>query len=421
MTASAPRHGCLWEETSPEPRVDTHEFPEGSAFHVAIVGAGYTGLSCALTLAEAGRRVIVLEAGEPGHGGSGRNGGQVQAGFGTSLSEFLMSAPPEQAVEISHVANTCADELFALVEKHKIRCEAVRSGLIRGIHHPRLFASIRAKAEADSVLKFMDRRETAHHLGADIYHGAVYDPRCGRINPMAYARGLARAAAAAGIQIVSQCRAEKLIEQAGGWSLETPKGTIKADQVVLATEAYADDLCEDLKRSIVVVNSFQIATAPFEGGPLAAGEVASDTRRLVFYYRRDGEGRLIVGSRGSRTGFDRFEKYAFLRNWLAASYPMVAQVPITHYWAGQVAITLDRVPHAHNPRPGLHIVTGYNGKGVAMATAIGNRLACRIIDDRPEILALPVRPLRPIPFWIFRNLGVAAHVALYRQLDRWGW
>lgn len=280
--------------------------------------------------------------------------------------------------------------------------------------------STRSKVERDPALRFLSREEAAHVVGAPIYCGAVLDPRCGHVNPMALTRGLARATVAAGACLVTSQRVSNLSARAGQWQLATASGEVSADHIILATNAYADDLHPSLRRTLVVVNSFQIATEPFSSGPLPGGHIASDTRRLVFYYRRDVAGRFILGGRGTIEGTDRLENYRFLKDWLATSFPEANRVPLSHFWAGRVAITTDHIPHVHEPAPGLSVVTGYNGKGMAMAPAMGTRLARRILKDDADELCLPVRPIVPIPLWRLRNLGVTAHVTLYRALDRMG-
>ncbi|MEZ5925282.1 MAG: FAD-binding oxidoreductase [Hyphomicrobiaceae bacterium] len=415
-----PENRCLWWDTAGEDPVIGVGFPDGRNFDVAIVGAGLTGLSAALTLAEAGRKVVVLEAHEPGHGGSGRSGGQVQAGFGTSIESLTHGASDRQRAGIVQLANGCADELFSLIDRYKIRCAPMRAGLIRGIHHPRLLESTRGKVERDPALRFLSREEAARLVGAPLYCGAILDPRSGHVNPMALTRGLARAAIAAGMCLVTGQRVSNLSVRANQWRLTTASGEVSAGHVILATNAYADELHPALRRTLVVVNSFQIATEPFSGGPLSGGHIASDTRRLVFYYRRDTAGRFIVGGRGTIRGANRLENYRFLRDWLSRSFPEAADVPLSHFWAGRVAITTDHIPHIHEPAPNLHVVSGYNGKGMALAPAMGTRIARRILEDDVDELCLPVRPIAQVPLWSLRNLGVTAHVALYRALDRMG-
>lgn len=410
---------CLWEQTSNVAPVRSDALPENDV-DVAIIGAGYFGLSTAEALAEAGQSVTVIEKGEVGQGASGRNGGQVQAGFGASLANLLKDAPPDQADETRSLASGCADRVFALVEKHKIDCDPVRAGLIRGIHHPRLVPGYERQADADEALEFWSADRAHAKLGAPVYHGAVFDRRAGRINPMAFVRGLAHAAQRAGARIVTSTPAVRMHRQGTGWQIETPRGVLRADRVVLATNTYTDEINPSVQRSLVAVNSFQIATEPFDGGPLDEGYVASDTRRLVFYYRRDESGRLIVGGRGNLHGEDDLRRYAFLRQWLVRAFPDLARLSISHFWAGRVGITTDHIPHLHSPESDLFIACGFNGKGVAMATALGERMARHLTGAPATILGLPIRPLSPIPLWRFRNLGVSAHVTTYRALDRLG-
>jgi glycine/D-amino acid oxidase-like deaminating enzyme len=416
-----PKNNCLWKETCAEPKITGAVFPAEGRFDVVIIGAGYCGLSAALTLAESGKSVIVIERDEPGAGASGRNGGQVQAGFGTSIAALAKGASPAQVDLINNLANGSADILFSLVEKHEIACEPTRGGLLRGIHHPRLVPVMMAKAEADANLQFLTREETTEIVGANIYRGGIFDRRSGSINPMGLSRGLARKAKEAGATLIFDTAVTKFSHQTSGWSVETELGSVAAGEVILATNAYTDELHDDTCRSLVVVNSFQIATEAFEGGPLSGGQIVSDTRRLVYYYRRDAAGRFIIGGRGMLNGVDQFENYAFLWRWVQKNFPDIADHKVSHFWAGRVGITPDHIPHVHNPSPGLHMVYGFNGKGVAMAIALGQRLAFSIIERSPEALGLPLRPVRPIPFWRFRNLGVAAHVSLYRILDNWGY
>ncbi|MEQ9257798.1 MAG: FAD-binding oxidoreductase [Roseovarius sp.] len=413
-----PRNVCLWEDTTKEAEPPSDDMP--AAVDVAVIGAGFFGLSCALRLAESGLSVAVIEKGRVGAGASGRNGGQVQAGFGTDPGALAAGAGPEQEAEIREIAATCADRVFDLAARHEIACDPVRAGLIRGVHHTRLVEKMRAKAEADPALEWWSAGRTAEALGMPHFHGAIFDPRAGRIEPMGFARGLARAARSHGAKLVTGTPVQALARAGGGWRIDTAKGSLQAGSAVLATNTYTDAVNRTVQQSLVAVNSFQIATEPFEGGPLSGGQIASDTRRLVYYFRRDAEGRLIVGGRGTLSGTDDLRRYGFLQDWIKHSFPGQARLKLSHYWAGRVGITPDHVPHFHIPADGLFILCGFNGKGVALATALGERLARHIAGEPPSVLGLPARPLRPIPFWRFRNLGVSAHVALYRLLDRHG-
>lgn len=406
----SPEAACLWEQTCRVAPVQADAIPSAPV-DLAVVGAGYTGLAAALTAAEAGLTVCVIEAGDVGAGASGRNGGQVQAGFGA-----VRPADPANR----SLADSAADRLFALIDKHAIDCDPVRAGLIRGINHPHLIEPLRQRAAADPALEFWDAGKVNAHLGGNAYHGAVFDARAGRIEPMAFARGLGHAARKAGARLVTRTSARDLIRGPQGWRIVTDRGAVTAERVILATNTYTDDLYPKLQRSLVPVSSFQIATEPFEGGPLAGGEIASDTSRLVTYWRRDRDGRLIIGGRGTARGARRFSSYAFLWRWLTERFPGLSSLAVTHYWAGRVGITVDHVPHLHMPAPGLIIACGYNGKGVALGTALGERLGQHAMGAPVVDIGLPVTPLRPVPFWSLRHIGVAAHVTTYRLRDRLG-
>lgn len=412
-------HACLWSETTRVAAPPVDALPSGTV-DVAVIGAGYFGLSTARALAEAGLSVVVIDKGGVGAGASGRNGGQVQAGFGTNPMALAAGAGPENVAEIETIAATCADRVFDLATRYGIECDPVRSGLIRGVHHPRLVATMRAKAEADPELEWWDAPRVQEVLAASLYHGAIHDPRAGRIEPLGFARGLAAAAQSHCAKVVTNCAALEFLRDGDGWRVETSKGSLRADRLVLATNTYTDGVNPPLRQSLVAVNSFQIATEPFQGGPLADGQIASDTRRLVFYFRRDAAGRLIVGGRGTLRGEDDLHRYRFLRDWLARSFPDVAARPLAYHWAGRVGITTDHVPHLHQPAPGFFVLCGFNGKGVALATALGERMAQHLAGAPVSVLGLPIRPLKTVPFWRFRNLGVSAHVTLYRLLDRLG-
>jgi glycine/D-amino acid oxidase-like deaminating enzyme len=150
------------------------------------------------------------------------------------------------------------------------------------------------------------------------------------------------------------------------------------------------------------------------------GQIASDTRRLVYYFRKDAEGRLVVGGRGPATGVANFKHYRFLQSWMQKNFSFIGQQRIQYYWSGQVAITSDGVPHVHEPAPGLHVALGFNGKGMAMGTQLGTATAERILYDDPVRYGLVVREMTPYPFWRFRQTGVRLAVSLHRILDHFG-
>ena len=190
---------------------------------------------------------------------------------------------------------------------------------------------------------------------------------------------------------------------------------------MICTNGYSDRLIPDLKRTIIDVNSFQIATEPLSDNVrktiFPEGHVSSDTRKLLLYFRLDHEGRLLMGGRGPFREPVSDDDWAHLERVVGKMFPQVEGVPFAYRWGGRVAITQDMLPHLHEPEPGLLIDIGCMGRGVGMQTAMGARLAAYVIDRNEAALPFPLRPIKPFPFHAFRRLGLAAVIALYRLQD----
>jgi glycine/D-amino acid oxidase-like deaminating enzyme len=415
----------LWAATSP-PAPATPALADEARADVAIVGGGFTGLSAALHLAETGAKVVLLEAAEPGWGASGRNGGQVIAGFKYDPGELTAKFGPEAGARLAEFAGGTAGLVFGLIERHKISCVAARTGWIQAAHCAKAQRELEARVEQwqrlGAPVEIMDAKAVATATGTDIYSGAMLDRRGGVLQPLAYARGLAKAAQGAGARIHGESPARRIVPDGKSWRVETPQGAVVANQVLLCTNAYTDTLWPGLARSVIPAFSYQIATVPLGdnlgAGILPKGEGVSDTRRLLRYFRLDPEGRLILGGRGR---FKETEEPAFYRgiaNELRGLFPRLEAVDLEFHWSGQVALTLDHMPHLHELAPGVTAALGYNGRGVAMATAVGKLLAERVQGRPLADLPLPASPLKPAPFHGLRQPALAAAVTWKRALDR---
>jgi glycine/D-amino acid oxidase-like deaminating enzyme len=190
---------------------------------------------------------------------------------------------------------------------------------------------------------------------------------------------------------------------------------------MVATNAYSDRLIPGLRESLITVHSFQIATAPlspnFDAAILPGRQGVSDSRRILCYFRRTADGRLIFGGRGSMAEPSRPEAWQHLVRALHRAYPAVTDVPITHRWFGRVAITPDHLPHVHEPAPGLLTAVGCQGRGIGLQTALGEAIAASVVAGDRDLLPFPVMPIRPIPLHRFRHIGLGALIAFYRTLD----
>ena len=392
---------------------------------VVVVGGGYCGLSAALHLAEAGASVALIEAAEPGWGASGRNGGQVIPGLKYDPDELSAMFGPEQGSRLAALAGGAADLVFDLAARHGIDCAADRTGWIQAANSSTALDTCRRRVEQwarrGAPVELLDRARIADELGTDTYLGGWLDRRGGQLQPLSYARGLARAAITKGARLHGRSPALKLERRGKAWRLETHGGVVAADTVLLCTNGYTDGLWPGLKRTLIPVQSFQVATAPI-GANLAArilpgGKPVSDTRRLLRYFRWSPDGRLIMGGRGTPRGEHDRRRYGGLEQSLVRLFPDLGAPRFDFHWSGTVALTIDHVPHIHEPEPGLRVGLGFNGRGVAMASLMGKLLAERTLGAASASLGLPITAIAPLPLWSLRQPVLTLMSAYYRWRD----
>jgi glycine/D-amino acid oxidase-like deaminating enzyme len=412
----------LWEATAgPPPAWPTLS----GALHaqVTVIGAGYTGLSAALHLGEAGIDTVVLDAHAPGWGASGRNGGQVIAGLKPNPDELEAMFGPR----LVHTCGTAPDLVFDLIRRHGIACAPVRTGWLQLAVSEASLVAIRTRTgqwrRRGAPVSVLDSGETAALTGSTLYVGATLDGRGGTLQPLAYARGLAAAAYASGARIFANSRATRLARSGDGWLVETPQGAVAAKTVILASNAYVDGLHDTLRRSVVPVPSFQIATDPLlaelRRSILPQGQSGSDTRRLLHYFRLDPAGRLVMGARGAFGAISAKQALRGHMHGVREIFPQAAGLAFPYQWGGNVAMTADHLPHLHSVAPGLLAGLGYNGRGVAMATAMGRELAAWAGGAEPDSLGFPVTSLAPIALHRFSRLGARLAVQYLRLRDAW--
>ncbi|MFC3321927.1 NAD(P)/FAD-dependent oxidoreductase [Mesorhizobium cantuariense] len=401
-------------------------FPSGEKADVVIVGGGIMGLSTALHAAGLGMSVQVLEAGEIGQGASGLNGGQVIPGLKYDPEWLLEHFGPERGEALVNFAASTADAVFELIRDEKLAVPFVRNGWIQAAHTE---VALKAAATRDrqwrargADVRLLSAAEIAAMTGAQGYLGGWLDRRAGVIDPLAYTSELARVAAAAGVRIAEREKVVRLANAAGVWRISTENGLeLQAKAVVLATNAYTDGLIPGLAETIVPLHSFQIATAPLPPNLAATilpeGQAVSDSRRILVYYRKSADGRLVLGGRGRMALPTSTSDWAHLERALRRLYPMLSDVAIERRWFGRVAMTPDHLPHIHEPEQGLLAVVGCQGRGVGLMTALGERIAGYLQSGDARQLPFPVSPIRPIPLHAFRQVGVAATIAWYRLLD----
>jgi len=401
---------------------------------VAIVGAGFTGLRAALELSQKGGSVIVVDAGQIGWGASGRNGGQVNPiGHESPVTiekkwSTLYGAARGKSLahRFSQMYMNAADELFDLVKTHNIDCDAEQNGWIRGVHGAAAEADFHTMFkgwhDAGADIEMLSAKQVEQMSGCKGYGLGWIAKRAGTVQPMSYVRGLAKAALKSGAAVHCDTPIETLEQHKGQWKLSTPNGSINAKQVLLCTNGYSDALYPNLAKSIVPVISIQAATqvltAEQNAQILPGRQTFADTRRVIYYFKKTADNRLVFGSAGVTAESPNAADHERIMQGLRTVYPQFPELSIDYIWGGRIAVTLDHLPHIHQPAAGLHIGLGCNGRGVAMSTVMG-RLLAEVVMGKPTIdLPLPVTKIKKYPFHRFHRTGIKLLVPWKEYCDK---
>ncbi len=400
-------HG-LWEATAP-PAPSTPPLQADQAVDVAVVGAGYTGLSAALHLAEGGARVTVLEAQEIGYGGSGRNVGLVNAGMWVMPDQLSRILGQTYGARLLDVLGNAPDLVFDLIRRHAIDCQAVRSGTLHCAVGQSGLKEITERARLWAALgapvQLLDADAARARTGTDAYSGALLDLRAGTIQPLAYARGLARAALQAGASIHARSPVVAARDLQTHWALRTHGGaSVHAQWVIVASDVYSnlDGPWAGLRTEQVRLPYFNMATAPLSAELrrqiLPQRQGVWDTRHVLSSFRYDDAGRLVFGSVGDLSGAGLRIHTQWGRRALARLYPALEDIPFEHEWYGTIGMTSDALPRLHQPARNTVSFSGYNGRGIAPGTVLGRELARLVLGAaRVEDLPLPLTPIRRAP------------------------
>ncbi|WP_027348672.1 NAD(P)/FAD-dependent oxidoreductase [Halotalea alkalilenta] len=415
----------LYRQTAIAPP-ESPQLDQDVSADVVIVGGGYTGLSTALHLAEAGLSCVLLEAHDIGHGCSGRNGGQVNPGLKWAPDQVERDFGPELGKRMVELSYAAPAEVFDLVEKHQIDCAPRRTGTIRAAVDSAGLRDIQSLAaqciRRDMPVELVSAEGMRQLTGTGRYLGGMLDHRGGHLNPLGYARGLARAATLAGARLHGQSAAQSIERQGTGWVVRTAKASVKAAQVVVGTNGYTGDLWPKLKRTIAPIYTYVTASEPLPDEILRtlmpSGAALYESAWDVVYYRVDDGGRLVMGGRGPQRDATSLDDYAHLIRYAERLWPQLEGVSWPWHWYGQVAITEDHYPHWTEPEPGAKLMLGYNGRGIAMATVAGRLISRRIVSNGSDEQDFPIRTrLKPMPFQPFWRVGAEARMLLGRAGD----
>ena len=414
----------LWSSTA-NSNINCNPLIGENETEIAIIGAGYTGLSAALHLSEKNKNIVVLDSENPGWGASGRNGGQVNPGLKEDPDEIEAKFGVEVGRRIVEMSGSAPELVFSLIKKYNINCDPIRSGWIRAAHSEDAFRKQVKRAKdwqsRGVPIQILNSTQIEQMIGTNEYCGGTLDPRGGNLHPLNYVLGLANAILSAGVTIYGQSKVRKIVREDGAYAIHTDNGVLRASKVLLCTNGYTDDLVPPLERTIIPVQSVQVATAPLSDNILKSilpgKQAPSDTRRSLLYYRLDSDGRFIMGGRGAYTKRETLREQEKLRLSAHRMFPQLKDVTWQHAWGGYIAITTDHYPHLNLLDEGMIAGLGYNGRGVAMATAMGKVMADWALNVTPDKLDFPLTLPRKIPFHKFSKLGVKLTLAKYKLLD----
>jgi glycine/D-amino acid oxidase-like deaminating enzyme len=417
-----------WWEAAPPPEAARRDLP--GRVDVAIVGGGYCGLSAALELRRHGVEALVLEAETIGFGASSRNGGMVSGGLKLTGSDLAKRFGAEKAAGVLEEAAGSLGFLEELIQREGIQCHYKRHGRFVGAHCRKAFDGMAARAAALKKLTGLDayalpRERQREQIDTDYYEGGMVADATGGLHPALYHQGLAAAARRAGAAVIDGTRVAGVERGSGGFTVRTARGAVQAREVLVATNGYTDKAAPWLRRRLIPVASYIIATEELPEVTIKRlipnGRMLSDTNRVLHYYRKAPDSnRILFGGRASFRAVTAREAAPILHRFMCAIWPALKGVRITHAWTGNVAFTFDFTPHIA-VEDGVHYAAGCQGSGVAMASYLGYRTALKIAGraNRPsafEGLGFPTMPLYGGNPWFLPLVGTAYR--LQDWLDR---
>ena len=404
-----------------------HTGPVEGHYDVAIIGGGFTGLGAALQLAKAGAKVIVLEADQVGSGASGRNGGHLNNGLAHSFLAAKAELGAERAIALYKAFDDSIDTLERLIAEENIACDFRRCGKLKLASKPGHFEGIARNFEAinrevDPETKLLSATDLKAEIGSP-FHGGMLFKKSAMMHMGRFAAGLATAANRRGAIIVEQAAVTEQVQEAKGYRLTTAKGTLRAEQVLLATGAYTPSAFGYFRRRIISVGSFIIATRP-----LTAAEAASvlpgnrtyvNSMNIGNYFRLSPDNRLIFGGRArfSATSDQRSDAKSgtILRAAMERMFPKLAGIDIEYCWGGLVDMTADRYPRAGR-EGGLWYAMGYSGHGAQLSTHLGTIMADAMLG-RPDKNPMKHAPWPVVPGHFGKPWFLPFVGAYYKTLD----
>lgn len=412
-----------WEET---PRSVLPEQPLPAKADVVIIGAGYTGLCAALQTARAGRHTVVIDAEDAGWGCSSRNGGQISTSIKPTFDQLSSKYGARQAFDILKEGHNALAWIEDFVTSENIDCHFKVAGKFTGAHNPAQYEKLGKNLNnevkgLESEAYLIPRSEQQSELGSDLYHGGILNPKFASLDPGRYHEGILDNVLAAEASVISHCPASGIEDDGDGFRVRTAKGSIFAKEVVVATNGYTSSLTPWLKRRIIPIGSYIIATEPLAPGQMdrliPKDRMLGDTRKMVFYYRASPDRqRILFGGRVFAKETDPFASGPKLHANMTRIFPELAQTKISHSWVGFVGYTFDTMAHL-GKHEGIHYAMGYCGSGVSMASYLGARIGQQLLGHKEGRTGFDDLSFQTRPFYTGNPWFLSASIMYYRWLD----
>jgi len=412
------------EIAAPVPR----EFPQ--RVDVAVIGAGFTGLSAARSLAKSGAKVAVFESQTIGWGASSRNGGMVLTGLKLPAATLISRYGKEATARMYAASRESIDFVEKLVREENIACDFSRCGHLEVACKPKHFEDFRRSAEAiarefNHEQRLVSKDQLQSEIGSAIYHGGLVDDSSAGVNPARYVAGLARAAERAGAALFEHSHVDEIQrEGAQGWKIATARGTLHAKNVLVATSGYTSRVTPALQKKIIPIGSYIIVTEILPENLAAElsprNRMIYDSKNYLYYYRLTPDRRMLFGGRAAffpETSSTIRRSADILRRGMIIVYPQLRDAKIDYVWGGTLDFAFDIMPHA-GQLDGLHFSLGYAGHGVGMSTYLGDNIAQSILSGRDEnpFAAIPF-PGAPLGLYNGRPWFLPAAGLWYKLLD----
>ena len=424
MFAPGFRSEPYWWERTPRPVLAVGELPP--SVEVAIVGSGYTGLNAAIVTARGGRSTLVIDSEDAGFGCSTRNGGQISTSIKPSLGELSRKYGQQAAFDILKEGQTALSWIGDFIENEGIDCDFMVPGRFHAAHNPGAFARLVRQARSqprglEVPYQIVQRADQQAEIGTDSYHGGIVFEQHASLDPARYHQALLGLAEGAGARVATHSRVTSVEESGHGFALRTGRGDVCARDVVIATNGYTSGLTPWLRRRVIPIGSYVIATEPIEprlmDRLMPTDRIVSDSRRVVYYYRPSPDRRRIVfGGRVSSTETNTRRSAVRLKRDLDRLFPELRDTRISHSWMGYVAYTFDSLANA-GKRDGMYYAMGYCGSGVSVASYLGMRIGQQVLGLGEGRTAFDGIPMTTRPLYSGRPWFLPASVAWFRFMD----